>query len=200
MTSASREEPISKRKAVLRREMQSRLDNIPTDQAYDWSEALSRQVLALPEVAGAEGILTCLSFGGEPDTWGLVDRLLALDRRVYVPRVEAGDLQLHVHAYPCELRTLSFGLQQPLADTPEIAPASIDREIDVVLVLGLAFDRQGYRLGHGGGYFDRFLSNHRIPAIGIAYDLQLLEEVPREDHDVPMSVIVTERGLVHPAA
>ncbi len=194
MTAASREEPVPVRKAILRVQMQDRLESITADQAREWSERLWRQVLALPEVAGAEGILTCLSFGREPDTWGLVDRLLALDRRVYVPRVEAGDGQLHVHAYPCELCTLSFGLRQPLPGTPEVAPESIDRGIDVVLVLGLAFDRHGYRLGHGGGYFDRFLEGHSLPTVGLAYELQVQDEVPREPHDVPMSLIVTELG------
>jgi len=198
MTTEKTKESGSPQKEALRRQMHGFLDSIPPKQASEWSESLCQQVLELPEVANAESVLTCLSFGGEPDTWGLVGQLVALNRRVYVPRVEAGDSQLHIHSYPCDLRMLSFGLRQPVPEAPEVAPTAIDREIDVVLVLGLSFGRNGYRLGHGGGYFDRFLSRHRLPAVGMAYDLQLVGRVPRESHDIPMSVIVTERGPVRP--
>jgi len=73
-----------------------------------------------------------------------------------------------------------------------VAAEHIDSTLDAVLVLGMAFDRRGYRLGHGGGYFDRFLAGRPFPAIGLAYDFQVLDQIPVEHHDIAMSIVVTE--------
>jgi 5-formyltetrahydrofolate cyclo-ligase len=80
-----------------------------------------------------------------------------------------------------------------------VADDQIDNTLDAVLVLGMAFDRRGYRLGHGGGYFDRFLAGRPFPAIALAYDFQVLDRVPAEPHDIPMSVVVTETQTLRPA-
>lgn len=186
-------------KRQLRVSLQQRLAQASPKQAQMASRQIADRLLELPEVAqGTRGILTCLSFGNEVDTWDLVQRLLALGRSVYVPRADSKDAQLHVHRYPCNLRTLSFGLQQPPRDTPELPQLDIDHQIDVVLVLGLGFDRRGYRLGYGSGYFDRFLAHHKIPAIGLAFDLQLVDALPVEPHDIAMTAVVTEQGVWRP--
>lgn len=151
--------------------------------------------MALPELRVARRVASCLSFGPELDTARLIELLRADGRHVLVPRAQASDRTLHFHRWPCELETLSFGLRQPRRDEPEVAP----EEIDAVLVLGLAFDRRGYRLGYGAGYFDRFLAGRRLLSIGIAHDLQLLHELPAEPHDVPMSIVVTPSIVVRRA-
>jgi 5-formyltetrahydrofolate cyclo-ligase len=130
----------------------------------------------------------------------LAERLLAAGRELFVPRADPRDGRLHVHPYPCPLRTLSFGLQQPPRGTPEVAESAIDGVVQAVLVLGLAFDRRGFRLGHGSGYFDRFLARRPFPAIGLAYAAQLLDELPNEPHDVPMAIVVTEEEVCRPEA
>lgn len=186
------------RKAALRRAFEEGLANLDPGSARRAAGRLHERVLELPEVAGARAILTCLSFGSEVDTWGLVERLRSSGKAVYVPRTDRRRGRLHVHPYPCELRTLSFGLRQPPRGAPELAAAKIDGTIDAVLILGLAFDRRGYRLGYGGGYFDRFLAGRPMPAIGLGYDFQLVDELPTEPHDVPMAVVVTDRDLWRP--
>lgn len=185
-------------KAALRRDLATRLKNLDATSARRGAEQVAARVLRLPEVEHARSVLTCLSFGTELDTWVLVDQLLASGRRIYVPRVERRGWHLHAHAYPCELKTLSFGLRQPTPNTPALSADQVDETIDAVLVLGMAFDRQGYRLGHGAGYFDRFLAKRRFPSIGLAYDVQLLERLPVEEHDVAMSVVVTESETLRP--
>lgn len=179
-------------KADLRRDLASRLAEIDAATARQRAERVAQRVLQLPELKNAQRVLTCLSFGNELHTWGLVDQLLASGRQVYVPRAERRGRRLHVHAYPCALETLNFGLRQPPPHLPAMAPDQVDSAIDVVLVLALAFDRRGYRLGHGGGYFDRFLVGRPFPAIGLAYDCQILDQIPVEPHDVAMTVVVAE--------
>ena len=190
-------EPAPVLKERLRASVRARLETLHAKSlASSASARIADAVLRLPEVAGAGGVLVCLSFGPEIDTWQLTDRILGSGRRVFVPRADPRDRQLHVHPYPCSLRTLSFGLSQPPRGTPELADPEIDRSVDVALVLGLAFDRRGYRLGHGSGYFDRFLSRHRIFSIGLTPSELLFDALPVEPHDLPMSVLVTEREVV----
>lgn len=140
--------------------------------------------------------MTCLSFGSELDTWRLVARLLQSGRELFVPRADRGDDRLHVHRYPCELEATGFGLRQPRREVPELTPAEIEASVEVALVLGVGFDRRGQRLGYGRGYFDRFLAGKRFPAVGLAFDEQLVDELPVELHDVPMRVVVTPSELV----
>jgi 5-formyltetrahydrofolate cyclo-ligase len=185
-------------KAELRERLRERLDEIDPSTAATAADRIAERILALPEIEKSRRIFTCLSFGPEVDTWRLVDRLLASGRELFVPRADPRDGRLHVHPYPCPLRTLAFGLQQPPRGTPEVAEDAIDATLDAVLVLGLGFDRRGFRLGYGSGYFDRFLAHRPFPAIGLAYSPQLFDEIPNEPHDIPMAVIVTEDEICHP--
>lgn len=185
-------------KAALRRELGERIASLEPAAAARAAARMTERALAMPEIAGARRVLTCLSFGGEIDTWPLVDQLLEAGRELYVPRAEPRDKMLHVHPYPCELVPLSFGLEQPPRGCPEIPLEAVDDTVEVVLVLGLAFDRRGYRLGHGSGYFDRFLLGRPFPAVGLAYDFQLVDHLPVEPHDIPMTAIATDREVARP--
>lgn len=183
-------------KQQLRQRLRRRVAGLDREQRRDAAGRAAARFLSLPEVAPARRVLTCLSFGDEIDTWRLTDRLLASGREVYVPRV-AGD-ELTVHRFPCDLETLSFGLRQPRPEVPALTEDAVDATLDVALILGLGFDRGGYRLGHGRGYFDRFLAGRRLATIGFAYSLQLVDRLPRESHDVPMVAIATDTGIERP--
>lgn len=182
-------------KAEWRERLRARLAEIEPAAAAAAADRVAERVLALPEVSGARGILTCLSFGAEIDTWRLVDRLVAAGKELFVPRADPRDGRLHVHPYPCPLRTLAFGLRQPPRGAPELAAQEVDGAVEAALVLGLGFDRRGFRLGYGSGYFDRFLAGRPFPAIALAFAVQLAEELPAEPHDIPMTVIVTENEI-----
>ena len=182
-------------KEGLRREFKARLAKIDPQAARRAADRAAEVLLSLPEIASARHVFTCLSFGLEIDTRRLIERLLRAGLRVYVPRAGRWDRRLYVHPYPCETKTLSFGLEEPRRGTPELAAERWNATLDVAVVLGLAFDHRGYRLGYGGGYFDRFLVGRPFPAIGLAYDQQLVDALPAEPHDVPMSAVVTEKGV-----
>jgi 5-formyltetrahydrofolate cyclo-ligase len=186
-------------KPVLRSRFQQRLASLDAGTARTAAHRAADSLLALPEVARARRIFACLSFGNEIDTLALVDTLLADGRELFVPRADARDGAIHVHPYPCPLVTLPFGLRQPPRGAPELPQVEVDGALDVAIVLGLAFDRRGVRLGYGRGYFDRFLAGRPFPAIGFAYAAQVVDRLPAEPHDVPMTAVVSEFEVVRPA-
>lgn len=179
-------------KGRLRRELAARRAALTPEERTESSAAIAARVLAQPEVRRARGVFACLSFGDEVDTWPLVEELLSEGRELYVPRTTRGDARLHVHRYPCALETLSFGLRQPSRTVPELTAAEIGEKIDVALVAGLAFDRHGFRLGYGAGYFDRFLAGAPFPALGLAFTAQIVDRLPVEPHDVAMRAVLSE--------
>lgn len=187
-------EEIAEEKARLRTELLAARAESGEDERRIASEAARAHLLALPEVASARRVFTCLSFGTELDTWGLIDRFLAEGREVYVPRADKATSLLHLHRYPCRLRTLSFGLRQPAKVEPALPPEAIDETLDVALILGVAFDRHGIRLGYGSGFFDRFLAGRPFPTVGLTFAGQLVERLPAAPHDVPMRLLVSEAG------
>lgn len=186
---------LRQEKARLRLAMKGSLAGQDDHQRSLAARRLALEVLNLPLMKSARRVFTCLSFGAEPDTWWLVEALLDSGRQVYVPRMGRGKSRLHVHPFPCRLETLPFGLRQPTAEAAELPPSAIDSSLDVALLLGLAFDRRGFRLGYGRGYFDRFLDGRPFPAVGLAFEAQLLDTVPAEDHDLPVAMVVTEEGV-----
>ena len=179
------------RKAELRGTFLARRRGLPADRRAAEAAALAARLFAAPELVSARRVFTCLSFGDELDLWPVVERLLAEGRELYVPRTTRRDPAIHVHRYPCALETLSFGLVQPRRGEPELDPAAIDSTLDVALVAGVAFDRRAFRLGYGAGYFDRFLAGRSFPALGLAFDEQVVDELPREAHDVAMRAVIS---------
>jgi len=133
------------------------------------------------------------SFGSEVDTAPIIERLDEERRRVVLPRTEGREM-LSVTYRPGDAASVApFGAMEP-AGGAIVEP----EEIDAVIVPGLAFDRAGYRVGYGGGFFDRFLAKARADAlrIGICFALQVVDEVPRGATDLPVDVIVTDEGTL----
>jgi len=127
----------------------------------------------------------------EADPALLLARLVELGCAIAFPRVVAKDAPLEFHHVPdgAVLAPGSFGIPEPLAHWPRAVPG-------VLLVPLLAFDAAGHRLGYGGGFYDRTLAALKVPAIGIAYAGQEVSSLPAEPHDMALSLILTEHGLL----
>jgi 5-formyltetrahydrofolate cyclo-ligase len=154
------------------------------------AEAIAERVLALPEIERAEAVLLYGASPEEAEPLPLEEALRARGVRVAYPRVAGRHhLDLHWVDERGQLVEGSFGLLEPSAEAACALPA----EIDAIVVPGVAFDERGGRLGYGRGYYDELLSAEcaGVPTIGIAYDEQVVAEVPCEERDVRMSVLVT---------
>lgn len=115
------------------------------------------------------------------------------DKHWVLPRIatETGQHCLSFHAYdPERLERHPFGMDEPAASLASIPSA----EIQLALVPGLAYDRHGWRLGYGGGYYDRFLADFPGTSLGIAFDALIFESLPVSEYDIPMGWMVSERG------
>ena len=148
----------------------------------------------LPLYRNAGRVMAYLSFGSEFDTAGLIADLQARKKVLVLPRVErrSRELQLHeVLDIGRETEAGVWGIRQPRAECRAVAHAE---SIELVVVPGVAFTRQGARLGYGGGYYDRFIrSLARRPAlIAAAFETQVLDELPMSDTDQWVDRVVTE--------
>lgn len=144
----------------------------------------------------SEVILTYLPMRSEVNLRPLIAR--HPDKRWLVPRIlpEEGH-RMSLHPYdPAHLVRHAFGMDEPDASLPTVSPV----EVQLVLVPALACDLQGWRLGYGGGYFDRFLRDFTGVSLGVVYQALLLESLPHADHDRAVDWIVTETGLFRAGA
>jgi 5-formyltetrahydrofolate cyclo-ligase len=147
------------------------------------SRLIRDHVLEMPEVSAAGTIAAYYSIGTEPDTHGLIFGLWKRGSYVVLPVLRPdGDLDWASYEGPDSLAPGPRGLLEPTE--PVRGPATVARA-DVVLVPALAVDARGYRLGRGGGSYDRALArvSGQVPTIALLYDDELLETVPTEAHD-----------------
>ncbi len=189
------------RKRELRGAILKQRDALSANEIAARSAAAGERLLSLPEVGAARLVLFFVSFGSEIDTVPMISRSLAAGKRVAVPRVERSAHSL----MPYELRDLqsdlasgAYGILEPKPDRP---PARLD-EIEVVIVPAVAWDEEGFRVGYGAGYYDRFLP--QVPQavrIGLGFEMQVRSDVPRGPNDLPVDILVTEaavRRFSHP--
>ncbi len=151
---------------------------------------LAKQLNGLPELAIARVVLAYGATPEEIDPLPAVESLRACGATIAYPRIESpGELTLHLVDEESELVAGPFGLRQPTPGATIVDPS----DVDAVIVPGVAFDEACRRLGYGGGYYDRLLPRLRSDCalIGVAYDEQVLETIPAEEHDVRLHAVVT---------
>lgn len=180
----------SSEKAALRRHFSRLRDSLTPEEVESRSLALCARLATWPPLADASTVLAYLAMRSELDLRPLFN--LLPDVHWALPRVAGTRLAIHPY---CEKRLVwhRFGMLEPEQGLPIIQP----QEIDVVLVPGLAFDRQGCRLGYGGGYYDRFLSTTPAMRVGIAWDSCVADEIPCTHLDQRMDWLATPTRVFH---
>ena len=183
-------------KRQLRQELRNRLLEITDEQRLEKSKKACQNLLSIEEFQNASVIMIYLSLPHEIDTSTAILHAWQMDKIVSVPKVSWHQR----HMIPVEINSLETGfstdtggLRNPITGTP--VPLE---EIDIVIAPGLGFDRNGNRLGRGGSYYDRFFANEQVKAVkcGIAFDEQLVNEVPMTENDVPMDILVTDEEVI----
>jgi 5-formyltetrahydrofolate cyclo-ligase len=178
------------RKTRLRKQLIAERRSIPAKRWRQDSDRLCENLRSLTLFQRAKTILAYFSFRQEPD----LSPLFTLHHRWGFSRCVGDSLTWHGWTPDDPLELNSFGIYEPMAIAPVILPA----EVDLLLIPAVAIDRRGYRLGYGGGYFDRILASAEwrdIPSIGIVLDHGYLEEVPIESWDRPLQGVCTPSRL-----
>lgn len=184
---------IAEQKAELRSRLQAVRSAIPAEERLALGRSVRDRLVATPAFAEAGTVLLFYSFGSEISTAGIVQRSLDAGKRVFLPLLEAGAMVAAELKPGDSLAATTYGPKEPF-NRVAVDPA----EVGLVVAPGLGFDRAGYRLGYGGGHYDRYLA--QLPAmaarVGIAFNQQLVDELPREPGDERLDLIVTDREVI----
>ncbi|MDR1359850.1 MAG: 5-formyltetrahydrofolate cyclo-ligase [Deltaproteobacteria bacterium] len=186
-------------KAALRRIMLKRRAALSAEERHSRSLAAQRHILDEALWQKASCVALYMAVRGEADTAALLERAWAEGKSVLLPlcsRQEKGRMDFCPCAGRQALRPGLYGIPEP---DPDLARPSAPLTPDLLVVPGLAFDRQGFRLGLGGGYYDRFFLRSPWPGVarlGLAFSFQILDALPREAWDRPVHALGTEDGLL----
>lgn len=201
---------MKQKKSALRQEMKAIRENLHAGDDGMVARLIASQVLMLPEIAGEvqRGIKArsnephivagFMPIQTEVDCLFILKALNAIQCRCALPIIVAKNQHLAFKEWDMEeaLQDGTFGTREPSPDLLYVMP-------DIILVPCLAFDEKGYRLGYGGGYYDRTLEiyrekGHEFTAIGVAFDGQKSDHVPVAKYDQPLDIIVTEKKVYRP--
>ncbi|TCD45833.1 5-formyltetrahydrofolate cyclo-ligase [Streptococcus sp. X16XC17] len=168
------------KKAVLRKQMIAQLQALDSTEKVRWDKELTKQILASSAYQEAGTIATFLSMDVEFNTQLLIDAALADGKRVLVPKTFGKGRMIFVEYDAAQLQISSFGVREPISDK-EISPD----QIDLIHVPGLAWNKEGYRIGFGGGYYDRYLKDFSGRSVSTIYPFQS-QEFAKENFDIPV--------------
>ncbi|CAH2214968.1 5-formyltetrahydrofolate cyclo-ligase [Tepidibacter aestuarii] len=162
------------------------------------SELIFQNLLKLSEIKEAKNIMAYLDFNNEVKTDNIVNYFLSKNQKVVVPITILDEKKLllsEIKDIETDVSIGTYGIREPKSGF--IRPVEA-KELDIVIVPAVAYDINGYRLGYGGGYYDRFLESIRDDCltIGIAFEIQLFDKIPKEDHDAQLDYIITEKRII----
>lgn len=180
------------RKTALRNQFKVFRANLSSSERRSAGETLASNLLDHPPFQHALVIAGFASFGDEISTDCVLEKLRDAGKRVLLPRVEPSGKQMVFCDYTQldELPTDRFGIRSPDGSVYHGA-------FDLALLPGLCLGRNGGRIGYGGGFFDRYFGTNPVPALrcGLGYDGQIIDDVPIESHDVPLTHVASPTGV-----
>ena len=179
----------------LRKDTLNTRNALSADEISKSSEAVCKTLLTLPEITRCNTFFIYVSFRSEVSTFNLIQTLITRGKTVTVPITRIKEQRLDA----IKITDIATDLEPGYCNIPEppetlCATNIVDpQEIDAILLPGSVFDKRGGRFGYGGGYYDRFVSG--IPGairIGLAFELQVIDEIPLQPHDELLDFVVTE--------
>ena len=192
---------VAEHKDALRRRMKDVRRDLGSEQRERIDAGIARSLFATGFWQQASLVLTYLSFGSEVDTRRIIEEAWRAGKTVALPRCVRGTRTMEWHRVTSfdGLVRSAFGVEEPPDDPAAAALASASA---IALVPGLAFDAQGFRIGYGGGFYDTFIAHFPGTTIGLCREAQLIPSLQEagvlEEHDAPVRLVVTERGISGP--
>lgn len=177
--------------------MRTRLATLTAAQRAEWSTAACARLIRSVAFARASRVMLYMPMRSEVDVISVALEAFRLGKSVCVPRVDGSRKNMNA------VETTSFDDESMDSDSlgvraPKVGQEIPHEEIDLVIVPGVAFDMHGFRLGRGGGYYDRYLArfSRGTATIGVCFDIQFVEEIPTEPTDIAVHAVVSDRRAV----
>lgn len=177
-------------KEQLRLKMRELRRNLSHEFICDASNKITKNTLSFIDKPAV--VMVYLNAFNEPDTLNIINYLISENIKIVVPisNTENNTLSLSYITDMDNLKKGAYGIYEPII----VNQAFVD-EIDIALIPGIAFSKNGDRLGFGKGYYDKFLSDFKGIKIGLCYDFQICDEIPVSSHDIKMDAIITEKRI-----
>jgi len=182
-----------KTKTDIRKEVLKTLRNQKEEERFRKSLVILDKLFATPEFQSSKTVLFYSSFDVEVKTFEMMLKARESGKQVALPTINVEKKEIIpsiVEDLHGDLETGPYGIQH----VKEHVRYPVDpRRVELVIVPGIAFDRGGYRIGRGAGFYDRFLARFgsEISSIGLAFDFQVFEQIPHDDHDIPVTQVIT---------
>ena len=186
---------VEANKAIIRHQLRNLLAAMSEEDRHRKSIAACGLLAGTPEFAAARSVMLFLSMPHEIETSPLALRCWQAGKTVVVPKVSWDQrrmLPVEISSLTSGISTTHPGVREPTAGKP--MPVGM---IDLVVVPGIGFTPSGHRIGRGMGFYDRFLAQEEFVGVscGLGFEEQVLEQIPILDHDVPLSMLVTDQGV-----
>jgi|SRR5665213_1934396 len=189
-------EDLQQLKKTIREQAHAARNALPNKD--ELSGDICERLAALPEYARARTVMYYVDVRSEVRTRHYLPTALTQGKRIVVPYCVNGELELFHLQNMDELAVGMYKILEPKAELRALADKRVEPgELDLVIVPGVAFDREGGRTGHGFGYYDKLLNRARTdaPLIALAFECQLFPRIPMQAHDVFMDKVVTEAAV-----
>lgn len=181
-------------KKIIRKEMIKKRMQLTRTELIEKSQLITEHLIGLNLLKENMNVFLYMDFRNEVMTQFILAYLKEINAHIILPKTHINDHSMTLHHIQDmeKLQLTKYGILEPTNET------EIDvSQIDLILIPGVAFDKNGYRLGYGGGFYDRLLPHFKEkPVIALAFDLQVIKVVPREAHDRKVSMLLTESTII----
>ena len=182
-------------KHELRLNMKNQRKALSVSDVQQKSRLIQQRLFSLPEFISAQTVLFYVSYDNEVFTHEMIQEALNMGKTVVVPKSDTttNTIDLYRITHWNELTQGAYGILEPKQVLNRVAV----HDLDCIIVPGVVFDKQGNRVGHGKGYYDRLLASSKtIPTVGLAYEFQIVKRIDAEIHDEKVNMIVTEQQII----
>ena len=187
---------MNKTKDSIRKEMKASLRQLSKPEYEQKSYWIAERLVSLPEWKNAKIIGTTLSVFPEVDTYFIIKQAWLEEKQIAVPRciVHQKHLDFRLIRSFMNLENVYLHLWEP---RPSVTVPVVKQDIDLLIVPGLAFSANGYRIGFGGGYYDRYLVDFPGKTLSLAFEEQLIGSIPADSYDQKVQQIVTDEAVIY---
>lgn len=180
-------------KTLLRKKYTALRDSLDSEYREACDNSIAQFLFLSEEYSFAKEIFVYVSARSEVDTFAVINRALADGKKVAVPHCRDGLMNFYYIGSTDELVCSQFGI--PTVDVNK-AVIAVPCDETLCVVPALSFDREGNRLGYGGGYYDRFLALNKVKTAGLCREVSVADSLPAEKYDVKIDCVITEKSVI----